>query len=541
MLLAILLASTVTGQLPDPEAAAPPAVEVAPVAVTPDPPAQDTSSQPVARRPVPQSAGAGVSNREAVAVLLDVTRPLKEREAALRDLALGEGSPAVDDLFEELLLEDGVANIRLLSARALEHHKARGPALAQALENDTDERVRRACARALGRLGGDGTRQEAALVGALEDPVVSVAVEAAGALEQVGSRASLAALEAQRSSPHAELRTAARRALGPVRTRAAAHQARQQAAEKKEQPTQANPVLARVLRHAGSVYAVGMGAALGAAAGGLVPLMAWGTRATPAWPLGSVAGAAGGAALGLGYSALRAFDFPLWDALLVSVHGASGFVAGLGYGLWLGDRSSPGFTAALGLLGGGTSLLVSAGMSPFMRARASVPLGAASGSLLGGMATLVMAGAFGKDVLNHPEAALGMAFMGQGAGALLGTALTASVPVTSVDILLVDMGAVAGAALTSGVAVVALSLPFTRISSGVVNGGVLGGMVLGGGAGALAAGFMPGWLERRLSGAFELEEWPVKLVPNLPIPLVQPQGPQKVSGAMVPLLGGTFR
>ncbi len=501
------------------------------------------------------------SDREALVILENTKAPLKQREAALRVVAFGS-APGTEAALIRLLEQDSQVSIRLLCARALEHRKKGAGALAQALHVDPDARVRRAAARALGRMGAEGTRQEAALVAALEDPVPAVATEAAMSLRNVGSRASLEALKALKEAEPRGLRTAARRAREDVKARVAARNAalaqEAEAQRLRLNPAESNPLVRRALRFGGTGWMVLSGGTLGAAAGALVPMMTWGNNATWLWPVGAGIGMLGGAAAGLGYSALRRFEVPLWDSLLISVHGASGFGAGLGYGLWLGNRVAPGSAAGLGLLGGGAAWAISAGVSPWMTTRPSAPLGAASGALLGGASGVLVAGMFGQDVLGKPELSLAVALMGQGVGTALGTVLTVAVPVTSLDILAVDTGALAGAGLATGGVLFGLLLPFTRINAAVANGAVLGGLVMGAGTGALVAAFLPRGFEDRLVGALSAEEWPIKLLPNIPVPILQPQrldGPGAASGgsttssmnfsgfqgAYVPLFGGTFR
>ncbi|MEW5849532.1 MAG: HEAT repeat domain-containing protein [Myxococcota bacterium] len=513
----------------------------------PDP--TDTEAAPALPPPAAPPPGAApvapdaISVADALAYLQDPATPLKVRQDAVRALAF-RGSRRGDAELQRILVEDPDVSVRFLAARALEHRKVGGPALAQALQSDPDPRVRRAAARALGRMGPDGTRQEAALLTALEDPAPHVVEEALGALKKVGSRASLETLTPLKTATDKTVRKNARTAHKAVTKRVQARDAERARRETMRQagldPQGSTPLLGRVLRFGGTVWMTAFGAALGTTVGALLPLAFVGPIGVAFWPLGAGAGFFGGGLLGLGYGALRRFEFPLTDALLVSVHGASGFVTGLGMGLSLGRRGQPAYTAGLAALGGGASLLASAGISPWIRARPAAVASAASGGFLAGSATLLAAGALGYDPVQKPDVALGLAFIGQGVGTALGTALAAGVPVTSLDVVMVDLGAVSGAALATAGTLGALVFSRASINVGLINGTVLSGMVLGAGAGALLAAILPETFERRLTSGLSLEGIPVTLMPAMPTPDVNPQT-GKVQGATVPMFAGTFR
>jgi hypothetical protein len=478
---------------------------------------------------------------EALAVLSDPLSSPALREAAVRTLAFDE-SAAVESVLTRALLEDPSLRVRFLAARALEHRKEGAGALAQALSVDPAPPVRRAAARALGHLGDGGTRQEPALVAALGDPETRVVLEAAAALRKVGSRASRNTLAALAAAQNREIAAASTRALAAIDARTVAREERKRRAREvalfKAQPHLSTPLMHRVLRYGGTVHAVGSTAALGAAMGAVVPLMIPRKQGVSLWLLSAPLGAVAGAAAGLGYSALRRFDFPVTDAVLISLHGASGFVAGVGYGLWLGKKAPDGTAGALGILGGCASLLASAGASPWLKSRPSTVLGAGSGGFLGGAVALLAAGAVGYDALQKPELALGVSFVGQGVGTALGTVGAATLPITSMEWVLVDLGAVVGGTMATGLSIVALAIPRTGMTVGMVNGAVLAGVLAGAGAGGLLGALLPAFFESRLSLHWPAD-LPVQLMPGLPTPTVQPQS-GKLMGAWVPLLQGSF-
>jgi hypothetical protein len=480
----------------------------------------------------------------ALQTLSDPAAEPESRQAAVRALAF---RPTVegDAALLRLAVEEPDVTVRFLAVRALERRRLGGPTLAEVLRTDPDPRVRRAAARALGLLGGDGTRQETALVAALEDANPDVVLEAVAALGQVGSRASLEGLKRVRGSGATpETRTAARdthraisrRATQREKTLAETRARRALAAA----PWTANPALHRVLRFGGGVYFVGFGVAAGGALGALVPLAGSGKVGTYLWPVGAGAGAVVGGAASLGYAALRRFDFSLTDALLVSAHGTSGMVAGMGLGLWLGARGTPSNTAALALVSGTGSLLASAAANPWMRARPAAVAAVASSSALAGATGFLLAGVTGADLLQRPQDGLGLAMMGQGLGTVLGTAVSAGVPLTGVDVALMDVGAAAGGALATAAAVGVGTLGPYRPSRRLLYASVLGGVLGGAGGGLLLGALLPRALSSRLTGGFALPEVPITLVPAAPVPTVEPTS-GKTTGAWVPLLSGTFR
>jgi len=492
---------------------------------------------------------------EARRVAQETGAPVAVREHAIRAIAFRGTSEADVPLLARLLIEDNEVSVRFLAARALEHRKVRGPELAQALQQDPDARVRRAAARALGRMGPDGTRQETTLISSLEDPDSAVAEEAAIALKSVGSRASLGMLtSAAKRHPNAAVARAARTALNHVQRRAqereGARRRTEDGARVKADPRAANPLLFKVLGYGGTVYSTVAGGVLGVAMGAMLPVALLGTRWGPwLWPVGAAGGAVVGAGLGFGYGAARLFRFPLTDAILISAHAASGTLAGVGLGLAMGNRSALHYTAALGVLGGTGATVLSAVTNPFIKTRPSGLVGTLSGGMLGAAVGLLGAGAFGVDVFQKPQLALGFALMGQGLGVVAGTLLTAGIPVTAQDIVLVDVGAMTGAAFMAGSSVLVIGvlntfaqgtgLPGSALTSGQANGMVLAGMVAGAGGGALAAAFMPNVLENRLQSGFQWEDIPVRLIPSLPTPVVQPST-GKVNGALLPVLNGTW-
>lgn len=503
--------------------------------VTPDAAEEDADADPPAR---------DLANP--AEILADRTRPPVQRRNAARKLARMRWEGSAEAL-SAALRTDPAPSVRVVAAAALGARVEGGGVLAEALQWDPDARVRRAAAGALGAMGADGTRQETALLAALDDPAQPVRLEAARALERVGSRASVDVLrDARRDAAGGPERTALRRAQRASEAHAREHDRRRRADEETRvamaDPATSAPLLARAWRHGGVVVATLHGGLAGGLMGGLAPAALGGSRWAFTWPLGAAFGLAAGAASGVGYAAVRGFDLPVPDAVLIAVHGGSGLAAGVGLGLWL-NRSSPMQMAGLGILGGTAFTLVSAGVSPWVKSRLSVPMWAGSGGLVGGALALAAAGAAGHDVRHQPELALGLAFVGQGAGTLLGTAVAAGVPVTSLDAALVDVGTLLGGALGTG-ALLVLSRSGRSPPALLTWGPVVGGIAVGAGGGAVVAALLPAAWERRVEAALEPVDWPFKLVPQLPlpVPLATDDGRRsRTTGAVVPVLGGTFR
>lgn len=281
---------------------------------------------------------------------------------------------------------------------------------------------------------------------------------------------------------------------------------------------------------------MGTGTLGGLTLGALAPVALAGPAGRLWAPVGGAVGALGGAALMAGYVAARRLEVPLTDALLVSLHGASGTAAGLGFGLWLGDRGSPQWSAALGILAGTATGLLGLAVSPWLKARPGMLLGAASGGTWGAVLGWLGAGMLGKDLLHSPEQALGYALLGQGLGVVLGTVLPAGTGVGMVDVAALDVGGALGAALASAAVLFAPVSPNPVLGHGAVVMGAAGGAA----GGLLLSLWIPRRWEKRLEAQWVQNAWPIQLKPALPSPTVNPRT-GRADGAVVPLLSGVWK
>ncbi len=469
----------------------------------------------------------------------------KQRRAAVRMLV--EVVPALEGAdrraLERAAVKDASVQVRFLAVRALERRQEGGPALATALQVDPDARVRQAAARALGRLGAQGTAQETALLAALEDPSTEVVLAATRALQAVGSPGALETMRklGSRKEAVADALEAARlRMKERHRTERRREAFQRDLPRFREEPSLSAPLMRRAWGMGGTGVLVTEGALGGMLMGALVPVAVGGAQGTPFTPVTAGVGAVAGMAVTLGFAGLRRLNVPVLDALLVGVHAASGMAAGMGYGFFLGSRGSPQVTAGMGILGGGVTALVSLGVSPWLRTRPAVVMGAASGGVWGGLTGILGAGMLGRNLVNNPSETAAYALLGQGLGVVLGTVLPAGTGISAADVAMVDTFGLMGTGVASVGALFLLARVPGGASAALSNGIILAGAVTGSAAGLLLSTFLPPGLESRLEAGLAGDGWPVRLKPGTPVPTLNPLT-GKPNGAVLPFLSGSWK
>lgn len=479
-----------------------------------------------------------------VRLLLDQRQPAAKRARAARTLMKMPGTAAGEAL-TQAAVQDPSARVRRQCLVGLAARGERADVLATALRTDVSRHVRATAAAGLGRMGERGSLYELVLVGALEDPSVTVASTAAKALARVGTASVLPHL-LHPTREDARVRRACRSAAATLRHRLSTETPQQTARREKavfeRDPNALMPLMRGAFTYGGAPLAVAGATLAGGVLGTMLTLTTSQPNAAPwLFPLGALSGGVVGGAMASGYVVLRRGQVPLTDAALVLVHGSSGMMAGVGYGLWLGKTGHPAYGSALGTVGGVLAGVVTAAAVPWLKPRPSVVAASMSGSALSGAVAMLGYAALGRNALNEPERVLGVALMAQAAGAAGGTVLSAGLPVTSLQLALMDGGALMGAGVAGGGAfIVSAVAPLQPgISLQLAAGGMLAGMAVGGGAGLLAGALLPDSLEHRLTGGLLDTPWPVHLMPAAPSLVLNPTT-GKPNGAVMPLASGTL-